>query len=289
MGTTDIAHAHEVSAGERFEFGKNWQRFLSVLNPERIAQAEASLKAALRVESLEGLRFLDAGSGSGLFSLAAWRLGARVHSFDYDPASVACTAELRRRYASLADTGADLLPHAGRWTVESGSVLDAEYLRGLGMFDVVYSWGVLHHTGAMWAAMDNLTRLVAPDGRFMIAIYNDQGTRSQRWLWVKKTYNRMPRPLRFPVLCGFFVGLHGRAIVKDCLRLQPFRSIREYGQLRGMTIWRDLEDWVGGYPFEVAKPEELFHFCYERGFALIRMRTTNSLGCNELVFRRNAA
>src|SRR5580698_3804003 len=99
MGTTDLSHAREIGAGERFEFGKNWQRFLSVLNRERIAQAEASLKTSLRVESLEGLRFLDAGSGSGLFSLAAWRLGARVHSFDYDPASAACTAELRRRYA----------------------------------------------------------------------------------------------------------------------------------------------------------------------------------------------
>src|SRR5271165_5742327 len=100
MGTTDLAHAHEVGAGERFEFGKNWQRFLAVLNPERIARAEASLKTALRLDSLDGARFLDAGSGSGLFSLAASRLGARVHSFDYDPASVACTAELRRRYAA---------------------------------------------------------------------------------------------------------------------------------------------------------------------------------------------
>jgi 2-polyprenyl-6-hydroxyphenyl methylase/3-demethylubiquinone-9 3-methyltransferase len=281
MGTTDIAHAHEVSAGERFEFGKNWQRFLAVLNPERIARAEASLKTALRVDSLDGLHFLDAGSGSGLFSLAARRLGARVHSFDYDPASVACTAELRRRESGEeSDSG---------WVVEPGSVLDPDYLTKLGTFDVVYSWGVLHHTGAMWAALDNLTQRVAPRGRLMIAIYNDQGNRSRRWRWVKKNYNRLPRPLRFPVLCGFFVGLHGRSLVKDFLLLQPFRTIREYGQLRGMSAWRDLEDWVGGYPFEVAKPEELFNFCYDRGFALIGMRTTNTLGCNELVFRRNGA
>jgi|SRR5579862_319281 len=281
MGTTDIAHAHEVRAGERFEFGKNWQRFLAVLNEDRIVQAEASLKTSLRVDSLKGLRFLDAGSGSGLFSLAARRLGARVYSFDYDPASVACTAELRRR-ATGSEGDSD-------WVVEPGSVLDTDYLAKLGTFDVVYSWGVLHHTGAMWTALDNLTQRVAPHGRLMIAIYNDQGNRSRRWRWVKKNYNRLPRLLRFPVLCGFFIGVHGRSLAMDLIRLQPFRSIREYGRLRGMTVWRDLEDWVGGYPFEVAKPEELFNFCYEQGFALIGMRTTNTLGCNELVFRRNAA
>ena len=88
----------EVARGERFEFGKNWGRFLAVLNDERISEAEASLKSMLKVEGLTGKSFLDIGSGSGLFSLAARRLGARVHSFDYDPQSVACTAELKRRY-----------------------------------------------------------------------------------------------------------------------------------------------------------------------------------------------
>ncbi|MEI9811577.1 MAG: hypothetical protein WDO18_02380 [Acidobacteriota bacterium] len=68
---------------------------------------------------------------------------------------------------------------------------------------------MLHHTGQMWNALENAARLVKPDGRLMIAIYNDQGTRSKRWLWVKERYNRLPIPLRFPVLCGFFVGMHG--------------------------------------------------------------------------------
>src|SRR5918911_286314 len=128
--------ALEVARGERFEFGRNWAKFLALLNEQRIADAENSLRQMLECEDLKGRSFLDIGSGSGLFSLAARRLGARVHSFDYDPHSVACTMELRRRFC----------PEDAAWTVETGSALDADYLKRLGRFDVVYSWGVLHHT-----------------------------------------------------------------------------------------------------------------------------------------------
>ncbi len=122
-------HAKEVATGERFEFGKNWQKFLEVLNEERIVQAERTLRDMLEADTLVGKRFVDIGSGSGLFSLTARRLGARVHSFDYDPESVACTKELRRRY----------FPNDPEWVVEQGSVLDTDYLHRLGTFDVVYS------------------------------------------------------------------------------------------------------------------------------------------------------
>jgi len=170
------AFKDDVKSGRRFEFGKNWRRFLSTLNEERIQAAEASLKEMLGVDSLEGRRFIDVGSGSGLFSLAARRMGAEVFSFDYDPCSVACTKSLRDRY--FADDP--------RWRVEEGSVLDAAYLEGLGRYDIVYSWGVLHHTGDMWRALEHVARLVAEGGLLFVALYNDQGARSRFWARVKR-------------------------------------------------------------------------------------------------------
>jgi 2-polyprenyl-3-methyl-5-hydroxy-6-metoxy-1,4-benzoquinol methylase len=179
----------EVERGERFEFGKNWSRFLAVVDEARIREAESSLRDMLGVDDLVGRTFLDVGSGSGLFSLAASRLGAaRVHSFDYDPASVACTLELRRRHG----------PAATEWSAERGSALDTAYLRSLGRFDVVYAWGVLHHTGDMWTAIANTADAVADGGRLFISIYNDQGARSRAWRAIKRAYNALPTPLRLP-------------------------------------------------------------------------------------------
>jgi 2-polyprenyl-6-hydroxyphenyl methylase/3-demethylubiquinone-9 3-methyltransferase len=273
-------HAKEVAERERFEFGRNWIRFLEVLNDERIAEAQQSLQKMLGKAELAGKTFLDAGCGSGLFSLAARRLGARVHSFDYDPQSVACAERLRNRY----------FPQDPQWLTEVGSVLDNTYLDGLGTFDIVYSWGVLHHTGAMWTAMANLAPLVADGGYLFVSIYNDQGQTSCRWTRVKRAYNRLPSLLRIVVLGSACVHLWWRRVLKDFVRGRPLRTWREAARSRGMSAWRDVVDWVGGYPFEVAKPERVFDFYFQRGFTLIRMITQGGdLGCNEFVFRKGSS
>lgn len=269
-------HAQEITSGQRFAFGENWARFLTTLQEERIVRAEKSLEQMLGgTGSLRGRTFLDLGCGSGLFSLAARRLGARVHSFDYDPRSVACATELRRRY----------FPDDPTWRVEEGSALDPQYVASLGAFDVVYSWGVLHHTGAMWEALHNASLAVAPRGQLFVSIYNDQGTASRRWLLVKRYYNRMPPSLRFLLLWPILIQTWWRRSLKDLLHLRPFASWRGVKRERGMSAWYDLVDWVGGYPFEVAKPEQIFEFYKERGFTLERLTTCGgSMGCNEFVF-----
>jgi len=275
------SQALETAQGERFQFGENWKRFLSTLNETRIEEAEKSLKEMLQVEDLTDKSFLDVGSGSGIFSLAAKRLGARVHSFDYDPESVACTMELRRRYFS----------NDSDWTVEEGSVLDANYLHSLGKFDVVYSWGVLHHTGKMWQALENVSEPVSRDGKLFIAIYDDRGWRTTTWRWIKKTYNSLPRPLKTPFIFLILVPGQSKAVLQSILtgRLNEYiGSWTQYSKNRGMSRWHDAVDWIGGYPYEVATAGQLISFFNAKGFETLQVKHPDyKLGCNELVFARH--
>lgn len=274
---SESQHTDEVAAGKRFEFGRNWASFLRVLDEERIRIAEQSLKEMLGVENLEGKRFLDIGSGSGLFSLCARRLGARVRSFDYDPQSVACTRELKTRF----------YPEDDAWEISEGSVLDRDFIENLGAYDVVYSWGVLHHTGDMWTALDHAALPVRPGGQLFVAIYNDQGRRSRVWRQVKKTFCSGPvgKALMTAVYIPYF-ALYG--LKEDLLHLKaPWRRYHDYRANRGMSLYYDWIDWLGGYPFEFARPEEIFGFFHQRNFELTKLVTVgNSLACHQHVFRK---
>ena len=255
----------------RFAFGRNWAAFLAGLDESRITEAESSLRDMLELDDLTGLRFLDAGCGSGLFSLAARRLGADVVSFDYDSDSVRCGRALRDRF----------FPGDARWDVQQGSVLDVPYLKSLGAFDVVYSWGVLHHTGDMWQALDNICVPLAPNGRLFIAIYNDQGVASRVWWWVKRTY--CGGPVGRAAVCGAYMPyLFLRQTLKSAVTGR--NAFAAYKSHRGMSLVRDWHDWLGGFPFEVARAEEIFGFYRSKGLVLTRLKTTNANGNNEFVF-----
>ena len=277
---TTNTNAAEIAAGERFEFGQNWSQFLASVDDERIQRAEQSLREMLEVESLAGKTFLDIGSGSGLFSLAARRLGARVHSFDFDPKSVACTRELKKNYFDDDDS----------WQIQEASALDTDFMSSLGQYDIVYSWGVLHHTGNLWLAMENAQARVAPGGKLFIALYNDTGSQSARWYWIKKTYCNLPGILKTPFAALVTIPGEVKLMAKSVLTLKPgiyIDSWTMYRRNRGMTKWRDIIDWVGGYPYEVSTPDQVFDFCKARGFRLTKLKCGNvGLGCNEFVFER---
>ncbi len=270
----------EPNPKERFAFGENWQAFLTSVDEARIASAETSILSLLPGHSLQGKRFLDIGCGSGLFSLAARRLGAEVWSFDFDAQSVACAHELRRRWCG-DDPG---------WTIQQGSALDEGFLQSLGEFDVVYAWGVLHHTGHMHRAINLAARCVADGGFLFIAIYNDQGGASRRWLRIKRLYHHLPTPLR-PVLVAIVAGFYeGKFALVRLVKAQnplPFADWRRKAVERGMSAWRDWVDWCGGLPFEVAKPEEVIVPLRRQGLILENLTTCGSgWGCNQYVFRR---
>ena len=265
---------------DRFEFGKNWQSFLSTLDDDRITQSIDSMAAMLGTRSLQGKTFLDIGSGSGLSSLAARRMGARVTSFDFDSASVRCTEELRKRYADDAPD----------WSVTQGSVLDETMMKSLGTFDVVYSWGVLHHTGSMNRAIELAADRVVSGGLFFIAIYNDQGGASRRWHAIKTSYHRLPnflKPVWVIVVAAWYELKFALARLVRGRNPLPFADWNAKRNDRGMSAWHDWVDWIGGLPFEVATPEEIIVPLRREGFVLENLRTVGSgWGCNEFVFRR---
>jgi len=261
----------------RFSFGKNWSRFLKYLNEERIVEAEKSIQEKLGLSDLSGKTFLDIGSGSGLFSLAAHRLGASVHSFDYDQDSVNCTKYLKEKYGD----------NARQWVVEQGSILNKDFLDKFKHFDIVYSWGVLHHTGHMYDALKNASTLVKEGGTLFISIYNDQGGASKRWKWVKLKYNQGNVIIKSMLAAYTLLKQWTPTFVRDLIKYKnPLKTWVAYGKNnRGMSAWHDIVDWVGGYPFEVAKPEEIFDFFKDKGFSLDKIKTFyGGVGCNEFVF-----
>src|SRR3546814_900557 len=194
----------------------NWQRYARTIDEGRINAATAGMQALLRTNTLAGCRLLDIGCGSGLSSFAALCLGARVYALDYDVDAVATTRALLERRSP-----------GGPWQVEQGSVLDRNFMESLGSFDVVYSWGVLHHTGAMWDAIDAAALRVGPEGTLAISIYNDQGGASRRWAAIKRVYVRGGPVVRAILVAGVGVFFELRAALILALRLQhplPFKD-----------------------------------------------------------------
>ena len=260
-----------------FEFGANWQSYIGSVDRARIDAAIAGLARLVPAQDLAGKTFLDIGCGSGLHSLAALLMGAaRVEAIDIDENSAAAARALLTQLAPRPD-----------WRVQIASVFDAPPA-ALGVFDVVYSWGVLHHTGDMWRAIGDAARFVRPGGLFCLAIYT--ATPSDAfWKLEKRLYARAPSPLQWVVRQLYMGAL---LAAKALTGKNPVAHVRDYPKNRGMNFSHDAHDWLGGYPYETASAEEMRERVAALGFEELRsfpLPKTAGLfgsGCNEFVFRK---
>lgn len=256
---------------KRFEFGKNWTAFAEqALSEERVQHAREDFRALVGCGTLEGQSFLDIGFGQGLAVALAIEEGAgRVVAIDIDPDCLNAYEITKRHFPALART-----PH-----VIVGSILDntvVAKLKSEGPFDIVHSWGVLHHTGRMWDAIDHAASLVKPGGQFILAIYARHWT-SPLWRTLKWTYVSLPTWGKRLMLALFYPAMRLRAAqLKDPADKQ-----------RGMNFYHDLVDWVGGYPYEYASKDEIEKWLNRSGFRLVRFRSTKGwTGCHEYVFSK---
>jgi SAM-dependent methyltransferase len=258
----------------RFSFGKNWKGYAKRIDQKCLDAAVRALTRLLGTPDLSGKTFLDAGCGSGLSSAAALKMGAdRVLAFDWDSYSVECAGHVIERL--LGDKPENL-------ELKQGSILDPEFMASLGAFDVSYSWGVLHHTGSMWQAMESVADRVAPGGVLAIAIYNRM-TWNELWLKVKRLYNRCPGFIRFFFTLGLFSAT---ALIRLCHRKNPF-----YKRSRGMSVWHDSASWLGGLPYEWASEGEVVAHLEPLGFALARVLQVSGFkhGANQFLLQRETS
>ncbi|MBN2139319.1 MAG: class I SAM-dependent methyltransferase [Sedimentisphaerales bacterium] len=255
---------------DRFAFGKNWEDFANHASREDYAKAAESLRRL--VGDVEGKTFLDIGSGSGLFSIAAGALGAKkVLGFDFDPKAVAAAEGLIEK---IARWDGDVKKETVEFKV--ASILDENLAPG--QFDIVYSWGVLHHTGDMYKAFENAAKLVAENGLLAIAIYNRHFT-SPAWKMIKYTYVKSPAPVK--KLMVYTIGALKAAVSMLTARQKP------HNRKRGMRFYNDIVDWIGGYPYEYASKKEVAGFFESRGFRLAKFNKTRGwTGCNEYLFEK---
>jgi predicted RNA methylase len=261
-----------------FSFGENWAQYAEKIDETRIEEAEKSLLRLVGRETIQGHTFLDIGCGSGLFSLAAVRLGCkRLLAVDLDPNSVETTRKTLQRYA----------PSGANWDCKRVSVFDLDPTM-IGTFDVVYSWGVLHHTGAMYKAIEKAAAMVAPNGTLTLALYGKTPF-CGLWRIEKRIYSRSPQWAQraiegvYRVIVGARLALKGESLKK---------REQTYFQQRGMDMYHDTRDWLGGYPYESISPTEAMTFMHKLGFEPIRSFVEPSIGllgagCDEYTFTKS--
>jgi 2-polyprenyl-6-hydroxyphenyl methylase/3-demethylubiquinone-9 3-methyltransferase len=244
-----------------FSFGENWQDYLLQVSEEDINRSQKEIVDLFGAENINNKTVIDIGCGSGIHSLVFLRLkAASVVSFDYDQKSVEASKILQKKYWDHAN-----------WKIVQASVLDKRFMDSLGRYDIVYSWGVLHHTGKMWEAVENCLDIVKPGGFFLLGIYGDVKN-YQRDLKLKQSYNAASGTVKKWMIYKRII----KKIIFMSLKLQnPLQWNEKRG--RGMNYYNDLVDWLGGLPYEVASEDEVVRFFADRNFVLKRLNVRRAV------------
>lgn len=254
-----------------FQFGKNWESFLKTISEDQIRSALQDIEQWIGKENIVGKTVLDIGCGSGIHSMAFYLLGAKsIDSFDYDSFSVKTTKSLWEQNSKPA-----------KWNVFQGSILETDFLNTLQKYDIVYSWGVLHHTGNIWKAIENAASRVNDNGIFWISIYA-KGPNYLKHLQLKRNYNAASWIGKKWLEYIFIFKVMG-------WRLLHLKNPINWNErkTRGMDTYHDIVDWLGGLPYEVASEDEIIQFCAKQGLILKRIKVLGEGGCNIYVFRRS--
>ena len=259
-----------------FAFGRNWASYAGLVGEAEIEQAKEGLLRLIPPSEIVGRSFLDIGCGSGVHSLAAVQLGVnRLMAVDIDPNSAATT------HAMLSESKIGV-----PWQVETMSAFDLDP-RKLGTFDVVYSWGVLHHTGSLWEAIGKAAAMVAPNGLLAIALYRSTYL-DPFWKWEKRVYAHAPAIVQRAVRAIYLVAFRLRTLSTG----RSFRDlVATYRSHRGMDFYHDVHDWLGGSPYETTLAPEVdakltdLGFRMERSFVQPKSIGLFGSGCDEYVYR----
>ena len=243
-----------------FSFGENWQSYVNQIQLQDLDKAQTAIEEWIEKKQIIGKNIIDIGCGSGIHSYAFYKIGAsKIISFDYDPKSVEATKILWEKAGKPKN-----------WHIFQGSILDSQFIEGLKKenpyFDIVYSWGVLHHTGEMWNALANTISLIKPsDGLLLIALYKKTFSYPDE-LKLKQKYNKAPQWLKYI--------MEKKCILKIILnRFKSGKNPFKWNESRerGMNVYHDLIDWLGGLPYEVATTGEVVLFCQKCGLKLLKV------------------
>lgn len=249
-----------------FLFGKNWQNFSKfALNEDKVDQGRKAFQELFGDISFKGKKFLDIGFGQGLAIHFAGESGAECMGIDIDSENLKAIKETNRFFKLE-------LPQ-----VKIQSILEEPFVEEhRQQFDIVHSWGVLHHTGDMERALEHAAQLVKPGGIFVMAIYNRHWS-SLAWWWIKKIYNMSPEWMKGLMISVFY------PIIYFAKWLVTKKNPKD--KLRGMDFYYDVIDWVGGFPYEYASLEEITNKIEQKGFICKKTIPANvPTGCNEFLF-----